>query len=218
MLRKLPERRAFTLVEFLVVFAIIVVLLLILWPVFTVHRDVPRVSCAAHLKQIDTALLMYLQDFDERLPPFASGSPAHPTALPALLHPYLQSGELWKCPKDERKDAVYDRTPGDTSVDYGYNWLALSPGGAGVLLKDVGDPVYTAGFVETSSYLAAPAPLCGGFGGSAPTDRHGQGVAVAWLDGHVKWMRRDLLDAAQDQESGAPLRMGIDAFPYWNLK
>lgn len=209
MFRRHPERRAFTLVEFLVVFAIIIVLLVILWPVYTrPHRDGKRIYCRSNLKQAATALLMYTTDYDERLPPFANGTPARPTTLPALLHPYIRNGRIWRCLNDRRREAVYDGSPGDTSVDYGYNWLALSPGGNGILLRHVTAPAETVSLVETSSYLAVPAPLAGGFGGSAPTDRHGEGVVVAWLDGHVKWMRRDRLDTTQADEGGQPPAWG----------
>ena len=60
---------AFTLIELLVVIAIIAVLAAILFPVFAQARDKARqASCFGQLHQIGSALVMYLQDFDERLP------------------------------------------------------------------------------------------------------------------------------------------------------
>jgi prepilin-type N-terminal cleavage/methylation domain-containing protein/prepilin-type processing-associated H-X9-DG protein len=62
-------RAAFTLIELLVVVAIIAVLAAILFPVFAKAREKARqVSCASNMRQIGTALTMYLQDYDGRFP------------------------------------------------------------------------------------------------------------------------------------------------------
>jgi prepilin-type N-terminal cleavage/methylation domain-containing protein/prepilin-type processing-associated H-X9-DG protein len=218
-MRKLPVQRGFTLLEFLVVLVIIVVLVLILWPVYSSGpHGGQRISCQSNLKQVTTALLMYTQDYDDRVAPFANGSMASPTKLPALLHPYLKNRAVWRCPYDERAAQGFDLTPADGSVDYGYNWLALSPAGVGVLLWEIPQPAETVALVDASSYLAVPTPLAGGGGASAPNARHGETTAVSWMDGHVKWMRREVLDRTAGEENGQRLGVGIDGFVYWNLK
>src|SRR5512144_1088189 len=59
----------FTLIEVLVVIAIIAILAAILFPVFAQAREKARQTvCASNLKQIGTAFAMYMQDYDERLP------------------------------------------------------------------------------------------------------------------------------------------------------
>jgi prepilin-type N-terminal cleavage/methylation domain-containing protein len=56
---------AFTLIELLVVIAIIAVLAAILFPVFAQARAAARKAvCMSNEKQIATAMLMYIQDFD----------------------------------------------------------------------------------------------------------------------------------------------------------
>ena len=61
--------RAFTLIELLVVIAIIALLAAILIPVFAQAREKARaISCLSNGKQIGTALMMYLQDYDEKYP------------------------------------------------------------------------------------------------------------------------------------------------------
>jgi prepilin-type N-terminal cleavage/methylation domain-containing protein/prepilin-type processing-associated H-X9-DG protein len=59
----------FTLIELLVVIAVIAILAAILFPVFTQARDKARqAACFSNLRQIGSALTMYFQDYDERLP------------------------------------------------------------------------------------------------------------------------------------------------------
>ena len=63
------SRRGFTLIELLVVIAIIAILAAILFPVFAQAREAARKStCLSNEKQIGMGVLMYIQDYDERIP------------------------------------------------------------------------------------------------------------------------------------------------------
>jgi len=60
---------AFTLIELLVVIAIVAILAAILFPVFAQAREAARsASCLSNSRQIGTALMLYLQDWDEKYP------------------------------------------------------------------------------------------------------------------------------------------------------
>ncbi len=65
----MEKRRGFTLIELLVVVAIIAILAAILFPVFAKARKAAQASnCESNLKQIGSALKMYLADWEDTYP------------------------------------------------------------------------------------------------------------------------------------------------------
>jgi prepilin-type N-terminal cleavage/methylation domain-containing protein len=118
-------RRGLTLIELMVVIAIIAILGVILYPVFALARESARkATCMSNLKQITFAVIMYAQDYDEVLPiacatGFQSTSHAIEPVnnqitvvaalaaglgsadywqLPDVLRPYVKSIDIFQCP------------------------------------------------------------------------------------------------------------------------
>ena len=106
-------QHGFTLIELLVVIAIIAILAAILFPVFARAREnARRTSCLSNLKQAGLAVMMYVQDYDERLPfRRIAVDPATPDAdypggkwTPNIfywqqnLYPYVKNKQFYVCP------------------------------------------------------------------------------------------------------------------------
>lgn len=117
MCRYRPSQRAFTLIELLVVIAIIAILAAILFPVFAQAREKARqASCMSNLRQVGTAGMMYMQDYDEKLYPHSlrDGNNVHfwfhgfdnwygggsVVSRPekGLLYPYQRNVQIQDCP------------------------------------------------------------------------------------------------------------------------
>jgi len=83
------SRRGFTLIELLVVIAIVAILAAILFPVFTRVREQGKIgACTSNLHQIYSALSMYLDHYNQFMPPsipinfyFAFEYPGQPIQL-----------------------------------------------------------------------------------------------------------------------------------------
>lgn len=95
------RQSGFTLIELLVVIAIIAILAAILFPVFAQAREKARqASCLSNTKQVGTATLMYVQDYDEQMPLSAyldSGQRVGYHVVD-LIFPYAKNANVFQCP------------------------------------------------------------------------------------------------------------------------
>lgn len=195
---------AFTLIELLTVIAIIAVLVGILLPVFARARGkAMQATCLSHNKQLAHAAMLYVQDWDNRLPSmwdnvqgnqqsggwvwysdFPNGNDGTFQPARGSLYTYTRNTQIFVCPDDDC----------DQGCSYAINALVGTSVGtlgfhAGLRLTRVTDPVATLLFVEEASnsagstddgYLMPP--------GNQPSSRHFGGSAFSFCDGHVKWL------------------------------
>ena len=117
------HRSAFTLIELLVVIAIIAILAAILFPVFAQAREAARkTSCLSNVKQLNTSVQMYMQDYDENVPILYGCAPgANTDDLPGTSHgswldwmqPYIKDYHIVICP-----DAPWQSLDRVNTIDY----------------------------------------------------------------------------------------------------
>ena len=99
----------FTLIELLIVIAIIAILAAILFPVFATAREKARqTSCSSNEKQLGTAVLQYVQDYDEKFPCglFTVGVTPDGWGWANQLYPYVKSTAVFQCPDDPADKAI----------------------------------------------------------------------------------------------------------------
>ena len=119
------SKNGFTLVEVLVVTAIIGLLAAILFPVFSSVRESARTaSCASNLKQIGMAISLYVQDNNQRYPLIAQQDGL---TWVDTVHRYAKSADVFVCPSAENGEYVPGGSPqspiimGTAGPQYGDN-------------------------------------------------------------------------------------------------
>jgi prepilin-type processing-associated H-X9-DG protein len=145
---------------------LVLILAAILFPVFAQARDKARqVSCLSNCKQMGLAAMMYMQDYDETLPPKNA-------KWTELYTPYIKNPDVYRCP------AV-------RSAPYGY---AMNPEPLGQKLEKIKDPAAIKLLYDSDvtgpDTLAAPEAIAYRHGGSEKIGN------VAYLDGHAKSVKQ----------------------------
>lgn len=123
---------AFTIVELLVIIAIIGILAALLLPIFARSRARDRhMACLSNMKQIDTALLLYAHDCDEVLPVIGPHVPPihhgvdHGEPYDRQLTPYIKNDAVFVCPSDSvprpEEFAVWDGDYRNKSLNRSYS-------------------------------------------------------------------------------------------------
>ena len=124
---KLARAYAFTLLELLVVMAILGVLAALLLPTLTRSRETARAAvCMSNLHQIGVALQLYLQENNNRLPVMRDVSTNTNTPAPTLPGPdtvlatQLGNVAVLRCPSDNQ--GLFQQTGSS------YSWNSLLNG------------------------------------------------------------------------------------------
>ena len=120
------ERRGFTLVEILVVIAIVSLLAAILFPAFARSREnARRASCQSNLRQMGLVLGQYLQDYDETYPNVLFGTPTAANNYSGdyrwmdAVYPYIKNTQVFSCPSASH--LKYTPNTPDEYGSYAYN-------------------------------------------------------------------------------------------------
>jgi len=182
-----PPRLAFTLIEVLVVIAIIAVLAALLLTGISKAKEASRrTHCASNLRQIVMAGTMYVHENDDRFPlQRGDGIPVRAaggdgTNYYDLLMPYLRNPESWLCRSTESK-------PGKL-MSYHMNGLIITT--TGLKSSAINVPSQTlligeSGHTRWDNAYLRPNQV-GDYLYDRPQVNHGGGGNATFADGHVK--------------------------------
>jgi len=216
------QHRGFTLIELLVVIAIIAILAAILFPVFAKAREKARqTSCLSNVRQMTTAFLSYVQDYDETFPLFgyvipgfnipgaggwADGSNVNMWRF--YIGPYAKNYQIFVCPSAGANGDP--SSPGSQLVrQYGYNgnlsgvMLGRCQTPSALIL--VGDATHWGGqgcsgmafaYAAMPNASLSPCNLSNVVNQNATNTRHNTGSNVGYADGHAKWLQCTALAGA----------------------
>jgi prepilin-type N-terminal cleavage/methylation domain-containing protein/prepilin-type processing-associated H-X9-DG protein len=208
--------KGFTLIELLVVIAIITILAAILFPVFARAREnARRASCTSNLKQIGLGLMMYVQDYDETFPYQQMDYADQTTYWPNLLQPYAKSTQVFICPSGVYSNYLWEGSYGANvgllEQDHFYcttKLASLPAPSENYAIMDAGSytiqPEMANGQITQQMYYLPGSgdvgvPVGGGnpIKAAAQSDfqsgRHFGGVNMAFADGHVKWLKSEVV-------------------------
>jgi prepilin-type N-terminal cleavage/methylation domain-containing protein len=186
--------RGFTLIEVIVVLAIIAILMSLVYPMYTtVSERAKATKDMSNLRQIGMLMQTYLNDNDQILP-LSTVWPGR-NVTPGLYPKYIASRKVFQSPFDKRPSLETDLAPVSYSINA--NMYAAAPGISGNMIKVV-SPSMT--FFMAPKYTGDPrnAASWGGTMTSAPdlpvgapaetrgTHSSGKQICVLFCDWHTE--------------------------------
>ncbi|MHB0936355.1 MAG: prepilin-type N-terminal cleavage/methylation domain-containing protein [Armatimonadota bacterium] len=185
--------RGFTLIEILIVVAIIAVLAALLLPVLSRAQEKSRqTTCLSNLRQLFFAFEIATQENQEEFP--GTAGLADGTAWRKEVTLQTKSAKIWRCPSSKNEQA---------ETDYGLNFNLY-----GLPRAAMRDPASTLVIADANGPLIQT-------GAEIDAKRHNSGFVAAFGDGHVEsaGKMRAAKVIYQDGDEGEFLCFGIDFTP-----
>jgi prepilin-type N-terminal cleavage/methylation domain-containing protein/prepilin-type processing-associated H-X9-DG protein len=228
-------KRGFTLIELLVVIAIIAILASILFPVFARAREnARRASCQSNLKQINLGFMQYTQDYDERLPLTTDGAAGQNILggwnyytffggntgasqfdmSKSSLQPYIKNVQLFVCPSDSKGSTQGNSYAANSCVFYSTATNSLRAGKSLAAFDETARWMLLAEETNTGALATGSTDDAYLTVGNDISTRHFDGSNLGFMDGHVKFYRRDRIYADGYQIGGtAPVVQATTTCP-----
>ena len=201
------RRTAFTLIEILVVLAIIGILSAILFPVFSSARESARIAtCSSNLKQIYVGTQLYMNDSNGTYPYRFLGASCD---WADMVYPYVKSTAVFECPNAEQGEFKLGCPPDTPSTEtspeirwggsYNYNLLRVGKRQR-IRESGVGRPSDVALFVDGSGSFITPydrlyeSTMQANQNNADGERGHRGGFNFCFADGHIKWISADNMD------------------------
>lgn len=205
-----PARGGFTLLELLVVIAVVTMLAALLFPVLSRARArARRTVCLSNMRQLAVAHQLYVQDWDEQLPPWSlpgiarDGMPDLARYWTSFLDHYWRSEEIRQDP-----EAIWRGSPPpDYAVLAEYVLLTWQQSGR---RGDRSEPkMRWPGPPLSLGQVTRPGETIQWMDGWTTTRwtagvmrRHGEGLNVVFVDGHARWMSEKEFWSVDPDEDG----------------
>jgi prepilin-type N-terminal cleavage/methylation domain-containing protein/prepilin-type processing-associated H-X9-DG protein len=186
--------RAFTLIEVMVVLAIIVIMMALVYPAFTtISERAKATKDMSNLRQIGLLMQTYLNDNDQILPATTVWPGTNLT--PGLYPKYITTRKVFQSLFDKRPGLENDSAPVSYSINT--NMYAAAPGISGNMLKVVSPsstffmaPKYTGNPRNATAWAgimtSAPDLPKGGTGETTGTYSSGIRINVLFCDWHTE--------------------------------